>query len=94
MKISTLLAFVGALPFPTGSARLPDWRKPLTTVFFALHESHRRQAARDIARHQYLLDRYAGPPTRKRSTAETREGGVAAADDPRGGAQVRSASLP
>ena len=63
MKLATLLTFVGALPLPAKAARLPDWRKPLTVAFFALHEARRRQAAREIGRHQYLLDRYARPPT-------------------------------
>jgi hypothetical protein len=63
MKLATLLAFVGALPLPARSAHLPDWRKPLTVAFFALHEARRRQAAREIGRHQHLLDRYARPPT-------------------------------
>ncbi len=31
----------------------------------ALHESRRRQAERDIHRHQYLLDRYASPALRE-----------------------------
>jgi hypothetical protein len=63
MKLATLLALVGALPLPARSAHLPDWRKPLTVAFFALHEARRRQAAREIGRHQHLLDRYARPPT-------------------------------
>jgi hypothetical protein len=63
MKLATLLAFVGALPLPAKSISLPDWRKPLTTAFLALHEARRRQAAREIGRHQHLLDRYARPPT-------------------------------
>jgi len=66
MKLATLLTFVGALPLPARTARLPDWRKPLTVAFFALHEARRRQAAREIGRHQHLLDRYARPPTPER----------------------------
>ena len=31
----------------------------------ALHEARRRQAERDIRRHQYLLDRYASPALRE-----------------------------
>jgi hypothetical protein len=69
MKLATLLAFVGALPLPTKSARLPDWKKSLTAALFALHESRRREAARHIARHQYLLDRYAQPPSQQPSAA-------------------------
>src|SRR5262249_26630423 len=61
MKLATLLAFVGTLPLPASSTRLPDWRKPLTVAFLALHESRRREAARHLGRHQYLLDRYARP---------------------------------
>jgi hypothetical protein len=62
MKLATLLTLVGALPLPARAAHLPDWSKPLTTAFLALHEARRRQAAREIGRHQYLLDRYARPP--------------------------------
>jgi len=58
MKLSTLLAFVGALPLPARSTHLPDWKRPLTTAFVALYESRRRQAARDIDRHRYMLDRH------------------------------------
>jgi hypothetical protein len=61
MKLSTLLAFVGALPFPVRSARATDWRKPLMTIYLTLYESRRRQAARNLGRHQYLLDRFARP---------------------------------
>jgi hypothetical protein len=34
-------------------------------LLHALHESRRRQAERDIRRHQYLLDRYASPLLRE-----------------------------
>jgi hypothetical protein len=71
MKLATLLAFVGTLPLPAKSGHLPDWRKPLTTVFLAMHEARRRQAERDIRRHQYLLDRYASPQMQARSAADT-----------------------
>jgi hypothetical protein len=70
MKLATLLAFVGTLPLPAKTGRLPDWRKPLTTLFLAMQESRRRQAERDIRRHQYLLDRYARPPMQARSAAD------------------------
>jgi hypothetical protein len=73
MKISTLLAFVGALPLPARSASLPDWKKPLTAIFLALHESRRRQAERHIRRHQYLLDRYAAPPSRDASAPQAND---------------------
>jgi len=63
MKLSTLLAFIGALPLSARSASPPDWKKPLTTVFLALYESRRRQAERHMRRHQYLLDRYATTPS-------------------------------
>jgi len=67
MKFSTLLAFVGALPLPAKAAHLTDWKKPLSTVLVALHESRRREAARHIRRHHYLLDRYATPPSQEAS---------------------------
>jgi hypothetical protein len=54
--------------FRPKSARLPDWWRPLATLFFALHESRRRQAERHLARHQTLLDRYARPAPRDLST--------------------------
>ena len=73
MKIATLLAFVGALPLPARSAGVPDWKKPLTTIFLALHESRRRQAERHIRCHQYLLDRYATPPSRDTSAPQTND---------------------
>ena len=69
MRLPTLLALVGALPLPARSASLPDWKKPLTTAFQALHESRRRQAAREIRRHRYLLDRHAKPPSQEASAA-------------------------
>ncbi len=65
MKLSTLLAFFGALPLPARSANLPDWKKPFATLFLVLHESRRRQAERHILRHQHLLDR-----DRARSTGQ------------------------
>jgi hypothetical protein len=34
-------------------------------LLYALHEARRRQAERDIRRHQYLLDRYASPQLRE-----------------------------
>jgi len=36
-----------------------------TTLLRALHEARRRQAERDLRRHQYLLNRYASPPVRE-----------------------------
>ena len=70
MKLPTLLAFIGTLPIPAVSARAPDWRKPLSTVLLALHESRRRQAERHIRRYQYLLDRHARPLTDKQSSEQ------------------------
>jgi hypothetical protein len=90
MKISTLLAFVGTLPLPAKSGRLTNWRKPLTTLFLALHESRHRQAARDIARHQHLLDRYAESKAQELPGAEA---GDTTSQDPRD-AQLRSVFLP
>ena len=94
MKFPTLLALVGALPLPAKSGHLPDWRKPLTTLFLALHESRRRQAARDLRRHQYLLDRYARPQGQEQAQ-ERREAdsGDTTSQDPRD-AQLRSVFLP
>jgi hypothetical protein len=95
MKLSTLLAFVGALPLPARSASLPDWKKPLTTVFLALHESRRRQAERHIRRYQYLLDRYATTPSRDASAPQANDNAASpSAHNVRGDAQLRSASLP
>ncbi len=71
MKLSSLLAFVDALPPPTRSARLPDWKKPLATIFLALHELRRRQAERHIRRHQHLLDYYATPPSQEAPAVQT-----------------------
>jgi hypothetical protein len=58
MKLSSLLAFAGTLPLPAELSRRTDWRKPFALLFHALHESRRRQAARELGRHQHLLDRY------------------------------------
>jgi hypothetical protein len=58
MKLLSLLAFAGTLPLRTDIVQLPDWRKPFAIMFAALHESRRRQAAREIGRHQHLLDRH------------------------------------
>jgi len=94
MKISTLLAFVGTLPLPAKSGRLTNWRKPLTTLFLALHESRHRQAARDITRHQHLLDRYAKPKEQdKAQELPGAEAGDTTSQDPRD-AQLRSVFLP
>jgi len=98
MKISTLLAFVGTLPLSAKTARLTDWRKPLTTLLLALHESRRREAERNIRRHQHLLDRYAKPKAQdkaqdKAQELPTAEAGDTTSQDPRD-AQLRSVFLP
>ncbi len=70
MKLPTLLALVGALPFPAKSAPLPDWRKPFAALFLALHESRRRQAEREVGRHRHLLNHHARPLTQAQSAAD------------------------
>jgi hypothetical protein len=62
-------AAAAALPFRLKSASLLNWTRPLATVFDALHESRRRQAARHIARYQFLIDRYA-PPARDQAMGQ------------------------
>ena len=94
MKISTLLAFVGTLPLPAKTARLTNWRKPLTTLLLAVHESRRRQAERDIRRHQHLFDRYAKPKAQDKAQGlPAADGGDTTSQDPRD-AQLRSVFLP
>ena len=94
MKISTLLAFVGTLPLPAKTASLTDWRKPLTNLLLALHESRRREAERHIRRHQHLLDRYAKPKEQDKPQEQSgAEAGDTTSQDPRD-ALLRSVFLP
>jgi hypothetical protein len=94
MKLATLLAFVGTLPFAAKSGHLPDWPKPLTALLLALQESRRREAERHIRRYQYLLDRCANPRAQGQSATEA--GDTASHEDgsSRGDAQLRSVFLP
>jgi hypothetical protein len=54
-------SFVGVLPLGAHIDWLPDWRKPFAIILAALHESRRRQVAREIQRYQHLPD---GPRTK------------------------------
>jgi hypothetical protein len=56
MKLSSLLAFAGTLPLHAELSRRTHWRKSFALLFHALHESRRRQAARELGRHQHLLE--------------------------------------
>ncbi len=91
MKISTLLAFVGTLPLPAKTGHLADWRKPLTSVLLALHETRRREAERNIRRHQHLLDGYAKPQAQEQPAADADD---TASQSTRGDAELRSVFLP
>jgi hypothetical protein len=57
MKLSSLLAIAGTMPLPAELSRT-GWHKAFALLFHALHESRRRQAARELARHQHLLERH------------------------------------
>ena len=91
MKLPTLLAFLGALPFPAKSTRVSERKKPLTALFLALHESRRRQAERDIQRHQHLLDRHARPQAQQQPAAYA---GDTTSQGSRADAELRSVFLP